>query len=273
MVAQDQGVFPEGKSALHDQGHVAMPTCLRHVKETLVLVSGPGAGSSLSSRNANNGHVPHRWGCGNGWPPCPQYVERPPSHVAHQLPGDAGRISSTETLSPRPKRPPCVGAHRQHSGGLLHQPPGRSAFAPPLQAGAPDPCVGPRETPLAESSVHPGASQCGSRQPVEAGAEAWGMETPPRRGESDLESVWPSSGGPVCDSGDIALYPVVLSDSSSSSRTGRHGTDVAEASSVRLSPDCSALGSSGESALGWGLSTASSFLSGASMQDICNAAG
>ncbi len=56
------GFFPEGKSASHDQGHAAMPTCLRHVEETLVLVAGPGAGSSLSSRNTNNGRVPHRLG-------------------------------------------------------------------------------------------------------------------------------------------------------------------------------------------------------------------
>ncbi len=38
MVAQDQGIFPEGKTALHDEGHATMPTCLRHVEEALVLV-------------------------------------------------------------------------------------------------------------------------------------------------------------------------------------------------------------------------------------------
>ncbi len=37
VVAQDQGVLPEGKPTLHDQGHAAMPTCLRHVEETLVF--------------------------------------------------------------------------------------------------------------------------------------------------------------------------------------------------------------------------------------------
>ncbi len=57
MVAQDQGVLPEGKPTSHDQGHTVMPTCLGHVEETLVLVSGPGIGSSLSPRNAINGHV------------------------------------------------------------------------------------------------------------------------------------------------------------------------------------------------------------------------
>ncbi|KAL0175067.1 hypothetical protein M9458_031035, partial [Cirrhinus mrigala] len=30
VVAQDQGILPEGKPAPHDQGHAAMPTCLRH---------------------------------------------------------------------------------------------------------------------------------------------------------------------------------------------------------------------------------------------------
>ncbi len=50
-----------------------------------------------------------------------------------------------------PERLPCAGAHRQHSGGLLYQPPGRSTFAHLVQAGTPDPCVVPRKTPLAES--------------------------------------------------------------------------------------------------------------------------
>ncbi len=40
VVAQDQGVLPEWKLASHDQGHAAVPTCLRHVEEALVLVYG-----------------------------------------------------------------------------------------------------------------------------------------------------------------------------------------------------------------------------------------
>ncbi|KAL0153066.1 hypothetical protein M9458_051665 [Cirrhinus mrigala] len=49
VVAQDQGVLPKGKPALHDQGHAALLTCLRHVEEILVPESGPGVGDSLSS--------------------------------------------------------------------------------------------------------------------------------------------------------------------------------------------------------------------------------
>ncbi|KAI2650711.1 Transposon Ty3-G Gag-Pol polyprotein [Labeo rohita] len=189
VVAQDQGVLPEGKPIPHDQGHAAMPTCLRHVEEALVPVSGPGVRSSLSPRNASDGCVSHQLGCGHEWPPRPRSVERSPSHLAHQLPGDAGRVSCIETLSPGPNRLPCVGLHRQHSGGLLHQPPGRSAFAPLIQAGAPDPCVVPGQTPLTESSSCSWASQYGSRHPVEAGAEARGMDASPRGAPLGLNAM------------------------------------------------------------------------------------
>ncbi|KAL0204541.1 hypothetical protein M9458_002559, partial [Cirrhinus mrigala] len=45
VVAQDQGVLPEGKPVSHDQD----------VEEALVPVSGPGVGSSLSPHNASDG--------------------------------------------------------------------------------------------------------------------------------------------------------------------------------------------------------------------------
>ncbi len=199
------------------------------MEKTLVLVSRPGVGSSLLLRITSDGRVTHRLGSGHKWPPCPLSVERSPSHVAHQLPGDAGRVSSTETLPPGPKRSPCVGAHRQHSGGLLHQPPGRSVFAPPLQAGAPDPCVVPGQTPLAESSSHSWASQYGSRHPLEAGAEARGMDASPRGGEANMEIFLARLRWTCCDLKDIALSPLVLSNSSSSTGAGCLGTDLAEA--------------------------------------------
>ncbi len=155
VVAQDQGVLPVGKPASHDQGHAAVPTCLRHAETTLVLVSGPGVGSSVSPRNTSDGCIPHRLGRGHEWPPCPRSVEWSPSHLAHQLAGDVGGVSGSETLPDL--RDHHVGAHRQHSGGLLHQPPRRSAVVPPVQAGTPDPCVVPGQTPLTESGLHPWA--------------------------------------------------------------------------------------------------------------------
>ncbi len=50
-----------------------------------------------------------------------------------------------------------------------------------------------------------------------------------------MESLGPDSGGSVCDSSDIALSPLVILDSSSSTGAGCHGTDLAEGSSVSLS--------------------------------------
>ncbi len=185
-------------------------------------------------------------------------MEWSPSHVENQLPGDASRVSSTQTLSPEPKKLPCVGTHRQHNGGFLYQPPGRFAFAPLIQAGAPDPCVVSGQVPLAESSLYSWASQNRGRHPVEAGAEARAMEASPRGDEADLESFWLGTGGSVCDSSDIALSALVLSDSSSSTGAGCYGTDVAEGSSVCLSPDLSAPGSSRESVPEMGPAVASS---------------
>ncbi len=94
--------------------------------------------------------------------------------------------------------------------------------------------------------------------PVEAGAEAQGMDASLRGGEEDLESVWPGTGGPLCYSGDSAMSLLVLSNSSSSMGAGCHGTDMDKALSVCFSPDRSALGSSGKRLLGQGQSSASS---------------
>ncbi len=121
------------------------------MEETLVLKSGPGAGSSVSPVIVSDGRVSHRLGSSHEWPLSPRSVEWSPSHMAHQLSGDASGLSSTEIFPPRPERSPCVGAHRQHSGGLLHQPPGGSALAPVVQTGTPDPLVVPGQVPLTES--------------------------------------------------------------------------------------------------------------------------
>ncbi len=247
VVAQNQGIFPEGKSTSHDQGLSTVCASPRHVEETLVLKSGPGAGSSVSPVIVSDGRVSHRLGSSHEWPLSPRSVEWSPSHMAHQLSGDVSGLSSTEIFPPRPERSPCVGAHRQHSGGLLHQPPGGSALAPVVQTGTPDPLVVPGQVPLTESTVYSWVPECGTRCTVETGAEARGMDASPRGGEADMENILSGGGGPLRNSCECAMSPLVLSSSSSSPTTGRYGTDMAEAASVRLSPDRSAPRSSDES--------------------------
>ncbi len=94
-----------------------MLTCLRHVEETLVPVSRPDVGGSLSVHNANDGRFPHMLGSSHEWLLCPGSAGRPPSHVAQELPGDAGRVSRTGTLPSRPE----VGSRENsfHSEQLL----------------------------------------------------------------------------------------------------------------------------------------------------------
>ncbi|XP_048012249.1 scavenger receptor cysteine-rich domain-containing group B protein-like [Megalobrama amblycephala] len=118
---------------------------------------------------------------------------------------------------------------------------------PVIQTGASDPPVVPRETALHQSSVHPWVPQCGSRHPVEAGAEAWGVETSPRGGEAPMGELRRSPSGSVCVLRDDSLSTVVLYDKPSTSRAGCYGAAVAEATAVHISPNCAAPGSSGES--------------------------
>ncbi|KAL1269008.1 hypothetical protein QQF64_031297 [Cirrhinus molitorella] len=188
-VAQNQRVFPEGKSTSYDQGHAAMLSCLRHVERPSVSVSRPGVGGSLSSCNANDGCLPHGLGSGHEWPLCPGSVGGPSSYVAHQLPGDAGGVSWPETFPLRPQGAPRACSYRQHNGSRLYQPAGGSSVTPPLQAGVSDPPLGPGETPVLESDVYTWAPQSGSSHPVETGAEARGVETPPTIGGAPMEGL------------------------------------------------------------------------------------
>ncbi len=160
-----------------------------------------------------------------------------------------------DRMSIRSQGPPCACPLRQHIGGLLHKPPGGFAVTSTLQTGVPNPPVVPREVVVSSSSLHPGDPQYRSRHPVETGAEARGMEAPPRGGGTDMKGVRPGTSGSVCVSRDVSLPTLVLPHASSSSRTGHDGANVAEASSVCFSPDCSAPGSAGESLPGLGSTT------------------
>ncbi|KAI2653825.1 putative V-type proton ATPase subunit H 2 [Labeo rohita] len=69
------------------------------------------------------------------------------------------------------------------------------------------------------------------------------METPPRSSQSNLGKILRSRGGPLCFTGDSAMSPLLLSDSSSSPGSGHDGPYVTQTASVHISPDCSAPGS------------------------------
>ncbi len=225
------------------------------MEETLVPVPGSHVGSFMSSQDANDRCLPHGLGSDLGGTLESRSVEGPSSLMAHQPPGYVGCISCSQEFPNRSQGPPCACPLRQHIGGLLHKSPGRFAVTSTLQTGVPNPPVVPKEVVVSVSNLHPGGPQYRSRHPVETGAEARGMEAPPRGGGADVEGVRPGTSGSVCVSRDVSLPTLVLPHASSSSRTGCDDTDVAEASSVRISPDRSAPGSTGESSPGPGPTT------------------
>ncbi len=168
-----------------------------------------------------------------------------PSHVAHQLPGDAGRVSSIKYFLPE-LRNRHVLTRTGNTAVVSYINQRRSAFAPPVQAGAPNSWVVPGQTPLAENSSYSWASKYGSRHPVEAVVEARGMDASPWGGEADLESLarlrWTClwlEGHRNVPSG--SLWPIQLHGGwMPGYRCGRGFV-------CTLFPDCSALGSSAES--------------------------
>ncbi len=189
----------------------------------------------MSSQDANDRCLPHGLGSDLGGTLESRSVEGPSSLMAHQPPGDVGCISCSQEFPNRSQGPPCACPLRQHIGGLLHKSPGRFGVTSTLQTGVPNPPVVPKEVVVSASNLHPGGPQYRSRHPVETGAEARGMEAPPRGGGADMEGVRPGTSGSVCVSKYVSLPTLVLPHASSSSRTGCDDTDVAEASSVRIS--------------------------------------
>ncbi len=106
VVAQDQGVLPEEKPASHDQGHAVMPTCLGHVEKTWFLSQGPVLVAPCRRITLETDASLTGWGAVMSGHPAHGLWSRSPSHVAHQLPGDAGHVSNPQTLSSGPKKSP-----------------------------------------------------------------------------------------------------------------------------------------------------------------------
>ncbi len=163
VVAQDQRVFPEGQPLSHDQGHVAMPSCLGNVEETLVPIPGSRVGSFMSWQDANDRCLPHGLGSDLRGTLESRSVEEPSSLMAHQPSGDVGCISCSQEFSSRSQGPPCACPLRQHIGGLLHKSQRGVAVMSTLQTSVPNPPVVPREV---QSNFHPWGPQYRSRHPV-----------------------------------------------------------------------------------------------------------
>ncbi|KAL0158003.1 hypothetical protein M9458_046079, partial [Cirrhinus mrigala] len=205
--------------------------------------------SSLSPRNASDGRVSHRLGCGHDGRHLTWHINclemlavfRALKHFLPDLIGYHVLVRTDNT---------AVVYYINHQGGLRSR---------PLYKLAHQILVWSQGKLLSLRAVHFLGISTWEQTPGE-----WMLHP------EVVKQIWrvfrPGSGGPLRYSGECAMSPLVLSDSSSSAGAGCHGTDVAEASSVRISPDRSAPGSSGEDAPGRGPSSFSSpVLAGPSM--------
>ncbi len=156
-----------------------MLTCHRHVEETVVSVTRPHVGGSVSSRNTNNGRLPHGLGSGHEW------------LMSGHLTWHINCLEMLAVFQALKQFLPDLRGHRVlvHTDNTsvvsyINRQGGLYRLARQILS------VGPGETALPECSVHPWAPQSGSRHPVETGAEARGMEAPHRGDGADLEEVW-----------------------------------------------------------------------------------
>ncbi|KAL0195159.1 hypothetical protein M9458_008731, partial [Cirrhinus mrigala] len=220
------------------------------VEEAVVPKSGPGIGSSLPPRHASDRCIPHRLGGGHEWPLRQSWHINCLEMLAvfralkYFLPDLRDRHVLVRTDST------AVVYYINHQGGLRSR---------PLYKLAHQILVWSQDKLLSLRAVHiPGH--------LNVGADVLSRQGP-RPGEWMLhpevvEQIWEIFGPAQVD-----LFATrENTHSSSSPGAGCHGTDVAEALSVRLSPDRSAPGSSGESTPGRGQPTTSSpVLAGPSM--------
>ncbi|XDV52386.1 hypothetical protein PO909_021118 [Leuciscus waleckii] len=260
-----KGFFPQGESVPYNKGYVQMPSFPINMEESLVLVPRASIKGVMSPENRFDRRF-HHW-LGRGYRPlCQGSVAGPSSFLAYKLPRNFGCVQGSEELPPRHQWLPRLDTFGQYISGSVSEPTRGTQIAPSIQIGASNYFMVPRENIIYKSNICPGGSESGSRHPVEAGAEARGMETPSRGGGADMAEVWTSGSGAVCVSRDVPLSTLVLPHSSSPAGVGCHGTGLAEASPVRFPPDRFAPGSPGEGPLGGHQSSSGSpVLAGPSM--------
>ncbi len=124
-------------------------------------------------------------------------LDRAPTALAHQLPRAVGSAFSLTAVPATAVGQACASPHRQHCGGLVHQPAGRYTITPHVTARPPSP-------PLESHAVQVTA--------LTTALIPRRVATPSRDDPADLESIRGSSGRPVCFPRVLPLPAVLLSD-------------------------------------------------------------
>ncbi len=109
---------------------------------------------------------------------------------------------------------------------LVHQPAGRYTITPHVTARPPSPPLKSHTVQVTARCSHPGEAQSCGRHALTTAHIPRRVATPSRDDPADLESIWGSSGGPVCFPRVLPL-PAVLFPDQGPPRHRRTGTQLA----------------------------------------------
>ncbi|KAK3528468.1 hypothetical protein QTP70_000121 [Hemibagrus guttatus] len=121
VLAQRCGLPSLQTSSRCHQGYVPRTSYPAYVDKTPVSGLGSHSRGVSPSQDSFDGRLTFGLVCSLGRPPRPGSLGRPSTLVAHKLPGDDGRVSGSETLSPTPQGLPCAGHINREADFLLRQ--------------------------------------------------------------------------------------------------------------------------------------------------------
>ncbi len=151
---------------------------------------------------------------------------RAPTTLAHQLPRSVGSASSPTAVPATAVGQARASPHGQHCGCLVHQLAGRYTITPHVTARPPSPPLESHTVQVTARCSHPGEAQSCGRCALMTAHIPRRVATPSRDDPADLESIWGSSGGPVCFPRVFPL-PAVLFPDQGPPRHRRTGTQLA----------------------------------------------
>ncbi|KAL0149011.1 hypothetical protein M9458_055626 [Cirrhinus mrigala] len=154
-------------------------------------------------------------------------LDRPPTVLAHKLSGVVGSAPGPEEVPTYDSGQARVGQVRQHCDCGLHQPPGWCTLLSHVTTSPPPAALESTQTQVFTSHSHSGRSQSYGRFPVTTGFARRRVETPPPVGPTDLGSIRPGTGRPLCLTG-IHPLPAVVRSNRGPPRYRRTGTQLAE---------------------------------------------
>ncbi|KAI2659229.1 Gag-pol polyprotein [Labeo rohita] len=91
-------------------------------------------GYGLQEEGGHDRRFQHRLGSSVRWLTSFRPLDESRSRDSHQLPGDAGSVSSPSLLLARSEGTPCAGPLGQHDGGVLYKSPGGTFLQAPLHS-------------------------------------------------------------------------------------------------------------------------------------------